>query len=204
MIILHASASDGRLLLWGETSTQEPEQAAPRPAPKPSARAARSRFALEAYRLVDAVATEIPGSGLSRARRQSAVAWLPSNDDGALPSSPLLTEQPADAGTVRIAPWEVPALAMTTEQAIEILAACKGRPTLGAGGDRRQDADLLGDGPPVRRHTGRAPAVSPGPGRGGRRHRVPRPLGAGAGRRSPARGRAAGAFHAACLSRAGR
>jgi SNF2 Helicase protein len=128
MIILHASASDGRLLLWGETTPREPA-----PSPPRSARPARSRFAIEAYRLVDAVSAEIPGSGLSRAKRQSAIAWLPSNDEGALPSSPLLTGQPADPGATRIAPWEVPALALTTEQAIEILAACKGRPTLGPG-----------------------------------------------------------------------
>ena len=61
MIILHASASDGRLMLWGETSAQEPVKAAPRQS-KSSAQPARSRFALEAYRLVDAVAAEVPGS----------------------------------------------------------------------------------------------------------------------------------------------
>ncbi len=132
MIILHASASNGRLMLWGETSAQEPVNAAPRKS-KSSAQPARSRFALEAFRLVNALDAEVPGAELSRAKRQSSVAWLPSNDDGALPSSPLLTDQPVTAGAVRIAPWEIPALVLTTEQAIEILAACKGRQTLGAG-----------------------------------------------------------------------
>jgi SNF2 family DNA or RNA helicase len=134
MIILHASASNGQLVLWGETATQESGKAPPKASRgKSAAGPARSRFALEAYRLVDAVAAEVPDARLTRAKRQLAVAWLPSNDDGALPSSPLLTEQPVDAGAVRIAPWEVPALVLTSEQAVVILAACKGRTTLGSG-----------------------------------------------------------------------
>ena len=130
MIILHASATDGQLVLWGETSTPEPAKAARRNA---SARPARSRFALAADQLVDAVTAEIPEFTVPKTQRQSAVAWLPSNDDGALPSSPLLTEESADPAAVRIAPWEVPAVVLTTEQAVEIMAACKGRTTWGPG-----------------------------------------------------------------------
>jgi hypothetical protein len=134
MIILHASATDGQLVLWGETSTQEPAEARPEATRrKTSARPARSRFAPEADRFVEAVAAEVPGFTVPKERRLSAIAWLPSNDDGALPSSPLLAESPTDPGSIRLAPWEVPAVALTTEQAVELLAACKGRQILGPG-----------------------------------------------------------------------
>src|SRR5262245_3372720 len=98
MIIFHCSASDGRLVLWGETSPglpgTVPRKAIRRGAPAP---AQRSRFALDADRLAEAVAAEVPGFEPSGPQRQSWVAWLPSNGQGALPSSPLLTERSEDS-----------------------------------------------------------------------------------------------------------
>src|SRR4051794_29498678 len=97
MIILHASATDGRLVLWGEASDgpagKTPRKAAGR---KGSTRVPPSRFALETDRLAEAVAAEVSGFKPSREQSQRWVAWLPSNEHGALPSSPLLTERPED------------------------------------------------------------------------------------------------------------
>ena len=57
--------------------------------------AARARpVAPDPDRLIDVVAAEVPGLEISKDQRRSLVAWLPSNDEGALPSSPMLTEQP--------------------------------------------------------------------------------------------------------------
>jgi SNF2 family DNA or RNA helicase len=134
MIILHASSAEGKLLLWGETSPEtdgKPRRKATRK--KGTAGLVRSRFALDHDPLVDAVALEVPGFRVSKDQRQHAVIWLPSNEGGALPSSPLLTEQPWDPGTVTIAPWEVPALALTADQAVEILVGAIGRTTWGPG-----------------------------------------------------------------------
>src|SRR3954468_22827673 len=134
MIILHASATDGRLVLWGETSTglpgKTPRKATRRIGP---ARLLRSRFALEEDRLVEALAAEVPGFEISKDQRQRWVAWLPSNEEGALPSSPLLTERPEDQGAVKIASWEVPAVVLTTEQAVSVLLAGIDRTTWGPG-----------------------------------------------------------------------
>jgi hypothetical protein len=62
MIILHAAASDGQLVLWGEAPPGVPgkpsRKTKGRPAP---ARPARSRFAAEAERLVEAIAEVLPG-----------------------------------------------------------------------------------------------------------------------------------------------
>ena len=131
MIIIHASASDGELMLWGETSAPDSGPAHKKATRrKASAGPARSRFAMESDRLIETLAREVPGFGASRDQRQSLVAWLPSNDDGALPSSPMLTEHPVDPGSCRLAPWEIPIVALTTEQAVDVLAASKGRRTL--------------------------------------------------------------------------
>ena len=134
MIILHASASGGRLVLWGETSPGSPGKASRKATGRiEPARPPRSRFALDGDRLAEAVAGEVSGFAPSKEQRQRWVAWLPSNEQGALPSSPLLTEQPEERGTVRIAPWEVPALALTTEQAVAVLVAGIDRTTWGPG-----------------------------------------------------------------------
>ena len=171
---------------------------------KGTVRAERSRFALDADRLVEAVAAEVPEFTVPRQQRQSAVAWLPSNNDGALPSSPLLTEEPVERGHGPDRPLGGPGRRPDPGTGRRCPGRVQGPHDLGAGGDRRQDAGLLGDGPPLRRRAGRAAAVSPRPGRGGRRHDVSGAMGAGADRRSTARSRAAGSFDAPRLPRAGR
>src|SRR5262245_20945216 len=134
MMILHASASDGRLVLWGETSTVSPAKTSRKVARRvETVQAARSRFALDADRLAEAVTAEVSGFEPTKDQRQSWVAWLPSNDQGALPSSPLLTERTEGQGAVGVAPWEVPALALTTEQMVDVLVASTDRTTWGPG-----------------------------------------------------------------------
>jgi uncharacterized Zn finger protein len=70
MIILHASAIVGDFVLWGETSTPEAGKARAgarrRTAP---ARPPRSRFALQANRLIEVVAAAVPGFEVSRVER---------------------------------------------------------------------------------------------------------------------------------------
>ena len=133
MIILHASASDGRLVLWGETSLE--------PAAKPAKKAARrnrefrvgpSRFALDAERLVEIIGG-LAGSKVSKDQRRQWIAWLPSSERGALPSSPLLVEEPEDPGEVKLGPWKTPALALTSDQAVALLLAMMDRTTCGPG-----------------------------------------------------------------------
>lgn len=135
MMILHVSVSGGRLLLWGETSDGSVRKASRKGTRRVvgSARPARSRFALEGDRLVEAVAAEVPGFAPAKEQGQSWVAWLPSNAQGALPSSPLLTEAEEGPVAVSLTPWEVSALALTTEQAVAVLLAGIGRTTWGPG-----------------------------------------------------------------------
>ena len=133
-MILHASASDGRLVLWGETSTRSTVKASRKASRRTGAvQVSRSRFALEADRLAEAVAAEVSGFKPTTQQGQRWVVWLPSNEQGALPSSPLLTESPEDQGAVKLAPWEVPALALSTEQAVAVLVAGIDRTTWGPG-----------------------------------------------------------------------
>ncbi len=121
-------------MLWGETSLGPPRKTSRKTARRVEpVRVPRSRFALDAVRLAEVVATEVSGFAPSKEQIQSWVAWLPSNALGALPSSHLLTETPEDQGEVNVAPWEVPALALTTGQAVTVLVAGIERTTWGPG-----------------------------------------------------------------------
>ncbi len=134
MIILHASASDGRLVFWGETSLE--------PLAKPAKKAVRrngqfrvqpSRFALANDRLADVLADLSGGFKVSKDQRQQWTAWLPSSEPGALPSSPLLIDLPEEPGEVELAAWKTPALVLTSEQAVAVLLAIFDRTTCAPG-----------------------------------------------------------------------
>ena len=130
MIILHGSASDGRLVLWGEASLESNGKPVRRAARK---RAQRSRFALETDRLAEAAAGELADFKASKDQREIWTAWLPSNERGAIPSSPLLLEEPEEQGEVKLSAWETPAIVLTNEQAVSVLVAALGRTTWGPG-----------------------------------------------------------------------
>ncbi len=149
MIILHASASDGRLVFWGETSLE--------PAGKPAKKAVRrngefrvglSRFALDGDRLAEVLA-ELGGSKASKDQRQQWIAWLPTSERGALPSSPLLVEEPEELGEVKLSPWKTPALALDERPGRRASARDDGKDDLRARYCRRQDAGLLVERAPL-------------------------------------------------------
>ena len=133
-MILHASASGGQLVLWGEVTPaspgKSPRKSAIRDRP---AHAPRSRFAPEEGRLIEAVAAEVAGFEASKEQRQRWVAWLPSDGRGALPSSPMLEERAQNPNAPRLAPWETPGLALTAGQAVDVLVAAVGKATWGPG-----------------------------------------------------------------------
>jgi SNF2 family DNA or RNA helicase len=133
MIIIHVSATDGHLVVWGEASSGPPGKATRKAARRTGpAKLLPARFALDQVRLAEALAAEVPGFAASKEQRQRYVAWLPSSEQGALPSSPLLTDQP-DESAVGVASWEVPALVLTTDQAVAVLLAGIDRTTWGPG-----------------------------------------------------------------------
>ena len=135
MIILHASASDGRLVFWGETSLEPPGTPAKKTVRRNGQfRVRPSRFALASDRLADVLADLAGGFKVSKDHRQQWTAWLPSNEHGALPSSSLLADdEPEEPGEVELAAWKTPALVLTSEQAVAVLLAIFDRTTCAPG-----------------------------------------------------------------------
>ena len=138
MLILQASATENRLVIWGETAPTQTGEGSSKAQGEPVAvqgpvHGSRSRFAVDRSRLVKVLSEEIPDFKAKAGEVQGWVAWLPSTSYGALPSSRLLAELPGETGKVRLAPWDMPALELTPAQALAVLQACVGRTTWGPG-----------------------------------------------------------------------
>jgi SNF2 family DNA or RNA helicase len=139
MIILHAAALEGRLVLWGESSPEAQAAAPPRrprksksPGPAPLPHDARTDG------LTRALAEGVGGfpARPGPLRLEPWIAWLPSTARGPLPSSPLLCDvplelEPGEAPT--LSAWEVTALPLGSEQALAVLLAAADRSTLAPG-----------------------------------------------------------------------
>jgi len=135
MIVLHSAWSGGELLLWGES----PREAEGARAPARRGRKPREGKAVAPYPYdAGTVALEAASrdAGVEVEAKEPAVrqvaAWLPAQGGVPIASSPLIAEPPSQA-EVALAPWRVEAVALTPEQAVDLLCRGAGRPTLAPG-----------------------------------------------------------------------
>jgi len=128
MIVLHGSAIDGRLFLWGESPPAAPARRRGR-----AAGPVASPFDAGAGGLKEA-AGEVAGlGGLDDVGE--AIAWLPTAGGNPLASSPLVAESPAPGtgASPSLAPWVVTAAGLGPGQAVDLLCAAQGTATLAQG-----------------------------------------------------------------------
>jgi SNF2 family DNA or RNA helicase len=146
MIILHAAAVGNQLLLWGESPLESQPGPGPGAAPgtrkrgrrggSSQAQPAAHRFDAGAAGLTAALGEGVPGIEEAPSARAFApwIAWVPSTSQGALPSSPLLSETPEVPGeSPSLRPWTVTALPVATERALAVLLAAGRGSTLAPG-----------------------------------------------------------------------
>lgn len=131
MIVLHAAASGGRLLVWGESSAEaSPARRRSRRRPKREGPPALPHDAGEdLLRHSLAAATVATRTGLAH----PVTAWLPTKDGVPLASSGLVSDA-ADPDTRAPAePWTVTAIPMASSQSIALLRATAGQPLIAPG-----------------------------------------------------------------------
>ncbi len=126
MIIVHASAGDGALLLWGEIASESVVRRGRTIAPASPTNAGAARVA-------DALAEVVPQAAPCDSAIETRILWLPSLKNQPIPSSPLLGPTPESKTPPVLAPWSFTALRLSAEQAVDLLCACVGRDTLGPG-----------------------------------------------------------------------
>ncbi len=131
MIVLHASFEAGRLLLWAE---QEAPTAAARRGgrEKKATPHALSPYDVKAETLQTALAG-VAFPAVAETPPTGATVWLPTSANRPLVSSPLIAEPPDADATFPIAPWQVTAFPLTTEQTVLLLCTLLKRDTLASG-----------------------------------------------------------------------
>jgi len=127
MIILHASADKGALLLWGETaSSASGVRRRQKTVPVSPTNAGAARVA-------SALAEVVPQVALHDSPIETRILWLPSVQTQPIPSSPLVGPPPEGKTPPTLMPWNITALRLSAQQAVDLLSACVGRDTLGPG-----------------------------------------------------------------------
>ena len=109
MLILHATAVDGRLFLWGERPVDNAPSSSTSPfdpGPEP---------------LTEALA-DIVGK-TTRAASEVRTIWLPTTGGVQIPSSPLIAEPPDESAVVELASWSVTTIPLGATQTIDLLSA---------------------------------------------------------------------------------
>src|SRR5262249_40993965 len=130
MILLHAGIDSGLLLLWGEVPAdvlaarpprrgKGPIEAQPYPydpgaAPRPPPRAPPAR---------PWVCAGSPPAQAAPGAARPLVAGLPAVKGRPVPSSPLISEPPPANAQPDLLPWNVTALRLRPQQALELLCA---------------------------------------------------------------------------------
>ena len=115
MLILHAAAVHGNLVLWAEDSDS-------RNGPTDRQATGEHPNSAPAQLLAEAVGLETGDSNFS-----SAIAWLPTLGNAPVPSSPLAGTMPRSRAKPRITPWTVTTLRLRPEHALPLLQACHQR-----------------------------------------------------------------------------
>jgi len=80
-----------------------------------------------------ALAAAAVDSATNRASAETVVVWLPTVEGRPLASSPMIAEPSGAAERATLTPWEVIALQLETDQAINLLCSSTGRETLSQG-----------------------------------------------------------------------
>ena len=121
MLILHAAQVKGNLALWSEDSE-------PRLTPPDRQGGGIHPYCAQAQAIAEALGLETSDNSFA-----SAIAWLPSQGDAPVPSSPMAGPMPKSRARPRIKPWTVTALRLRPEQAIPLLQRCNQRHVLKPG-----------------------------------------------------------------------
>ena len=141
MILLHAGMCDDHLLLWAETSIEDVESSSRQSGAKPRSRLRASGAHSQRPLPYDvgkgglAAALEQAGLGIqtTKGQMEAAIAWLPAVGGQPIASSPLIAEPPRSRARTVLQPWTITGLSLTSEETVDVLCQCIGKPLLASG-----------------------------------------------------------------------
>src|SRR5690348_13192450 len=122
IMVLHGSALDDALLLWGEIPPDKrPLHPHQHRRSSSALTAVESPTGAQALMVASVLAGAIPDLAADTLPREQAFAWLPSTQGGPLPSSALIAEPPEAATPVALQPWRLEVLRFDAPAALLLL-----------------------------------------------------------------------------------
>ncbi len=122
MILLHAGICGGQLYLWGEVPFENQTK---------NLSSSDLLYAAAAIDLANAASET--GVRLQAKQAVSLWAWLPTRNGIPLPSSPLISDLPHEDGELSLTAWQITAIQLPVEEAVNFLGACGGKKMLAPG-----------------------------------------------------------------------
>jgi SNF2 family DNA or RNA helicase len=83
--------------------------------------------------LVSVLTQVVPNIAPEKKRFQDLSAWLPTRAGQAIPSSPVIVEQPPGRGTAELCPWNVTTYRMEWSEAVDLFCACSRKKVIAPG-----------------------------------------------------------------------
>ena len=137
MIMLHAGALDGTLMLWGEESQTGTVRAATSKAPaKGRTHPPQARpypFQASSRKLAAAIGETAFHYKPTAARTRRVAAWLPTRKELPVPSSPLVAAPSKSRARPRLVPWTFSAYRLAAAEAIALLCLAMNQQILAPG-----------------------------------------------------------------------
>ncbi len=131
LMVLHGSALDDALLLWGEIPPDEQSRLTPQH--RHTSRAIHPvelPTGAQALMVASVLAGAVPDLAANTLPHEQALAWLPSAQGFPLPSSPLIAERPEAPAKVALFPWRLEVLRLDAPATLLLLGQCTGQTTL--------------------------------------------------------------------------
>ena len=132
MIILHAGAHEGNIVIWGEESRDDRAGDASWWTGVRLGRARKHPLAADSETLGSALDAVLP-SDFKTAGGYMATAWLPTRGSYPVPSSDIIAETPPSQAGTKMAAWQVAARRLSPDDAVNLLGLSAGRRTVAPG-----------------------------------------------------------------------
>ena len=132
MIILHAGAHDGGIVVWGEESRDDRAGDASWWKSVRLGRTRRHPLAADPETLAGALDAVLP-SDFKTAGECTATVWLPTRGSYPVPSSDIIAEPPPSQAGTKMVAWKVAARRLSPDEAVRLLSLSADRRTVGPG-----------------------------------------------------------------------
>lgn len=132
MIVLHAGAHEGNVVIWGEESRDDRAGVTPWRKDTGSSRTRNHPFGASPGVLAGTLEDVLP-SDFKTAGECAATVWLPTRGSYPVPSSGMVTDLPLSKARTKVAAWQVAARRLSPKEAVSLLGMSAGRRTIAPG-----------------------------------------------------------------------